>query len=368
MAGLCQRLGVELLAIDFDVEAYITSHSGISTEMACRELRYQWFFSLLAERNATRIATGHNANDNEETLLLNLLRGAGTGGLKGMEPDNGRIIRPLLSLSRTDIEDYLRQQGETHITDSTNLQSDYRRNFLRNEVLPLLRSRWEGTDTAISRAISNLRRENRIVEHAIKQALRNHGSEPGRFLSRKSVWNFADAHTLLFRFAQDAGFSSATAAEMAEAATGNSRPGREWKSATHRLIEERDGWHLHSIAKTKAATDGIFVWEEHDLTPALMAKIKSDRSNSELWTPYPAERYELRHPRTADRISPLGLQGSQLLSDVMKDAHLPRPQREELWIAADKTTGEIIWADSLKRSRHHLLTPAHHKAYRLRKN
>ena len=147
---LCQRLEIPLVVIDFDVNDYMLRHK-ISTEMACRELRYAEFRRILNEKKADRIAVAHHADDNAETLLLNLMRGAGVAGMRGMVPDTGEIIRPLLEVSRTEILHYLESKGETYVTDSTNLISDYRRNFLRNEILPLLESRWPEARRSICR-------------------------------------------------------------------------------------------------------------------------------------------------------------------------------------------------------------------------
>lgn len=172
--SLCNKLDIPLLIKDFDVEEFRLGHPGYSVEMACRELRYEWFRSLLKEFNLERIATGHNADDNIETLLLNLLRGSGTTGLRGMLPDYNGIIRPLLTIHRMEILEYLKNRNLDYVTDSSNLSSDYRRNFLRNDVLPLIRSRWPGADKALDRSIELLRAENAIVESAISSHLPSH--------------------------------------------------------------------------------------------------------------------------------------------------------------------------------------------------
>jgi len=107
---LSGRLGVPLVTVHFDVPEYIR-RNGVSVEMACRDLRYAEFRRIMSQVGAGRIAVAHNADDNAETLLLNLMRGAGVAGLRGMRPDTGEVIRPLLSLSRADIERYLDAKG-----------------------------------------------------------------------------------------------------------------------------------------------------------------------------------------------------------------------------------------------------------------
>lgn len=158
----CDKLGIELLCIEFDTMGYV-KEKGVSVEVACRELRYAEFRKIKSRIGADRIAVAHNADDNVETLLLNLFRGSGITGLRAMLPDTGEILRPLLSVSRKEIEDYLFSEGIEYVVDSTNLESDYRRNFLRNDLIPLIETRWKGVKKAIGKSIENLQGEERVL-------------------------------------------------------------------------------------------------------------------------------------------------------------------------------------------------------------
>ncbi|MBR5857159.1 MAG: tRNA lysidine(34) synthetase TilS [Bacteroidales bacterium] len=122
-----------------DTISYARKNS-LSIEMAAREIRYNWFFSLKEEYNFDYIAVAHHSNDNAETLLLNLIRGTGIAGASGMKELDARtsVIRPLLSYSRQSIEKYLQQRGIPYRTDHTNLENDFARNRIRNEVIPQL--------------------------------------------------------------------------------------------------------------------------------------------------------------------------------------------------------------------------------------
>lgn len=194
--SLCTQLHVPLEIKDFDVYGYKASHPGTSLEMACRDLRYDWFKSLMTEHEADRVATGHNADDNIETLFLNLLRGSGTSGLKGMIEDTGTILRPLLSIHRCQIIEYLESRNLSYITDSSNLTSDFRRNFLRNDVLPLLRQRWPGLDKSLDRSIRLIKSENDIIEKTVM----DHLPSPGSPLERTVVLNFPAPELLVRRY------------------------------------------------------------------------------------------------------------------------------------------------------------------------
>lgn len=159
---LCRGLDVPLDIVHFDVPEYQTTHN-VSLEVACRELRYEYFHRMLQETGFDRIAVAHHADDNIETLFLNLFRGCGIDGLRGMLPDANNVVRPLLHVTRAEILQYLDVIGQTYVTDSTNLQSDYRRNFIRNELLPLIESQWAGARKAITSTISNLRSDSEAL-------------------------------------------------------------------------------------------------------------------------------------------------------------------------------------------------------------
>ena len=160
---LCRDLDVPLDIVHFDVSAYQAAHN-VSLEVACRELRYEYFHRMLQETGLDRIAVAHHADDNIETLFLNLFRGCGIDGLRGMLPDANSVVRPLLHVTRAEILQYLDVIGQAYVTDSTNLQSDYRRNFIRNELLPLIETQWSGARKAITSTISNLRSDSEALD------------------------------------------------------------------------------------------------------------------------------------------------------------------------------------------------------------
>ncbi|MCQ2335411.1 MAG: tRNA lysidine(34) synthetase TilS [Paludibacteraceae bacterium] len=129
--SLCQEVGIVLHTIDFDTE-HVASEKGISIEMAARELRYQWFEELRQMHGYDAIAVAHHQNDQAETLLLNLARGTGLRGLGGMHPKNGYIVRPLLCVTRENIEEYAAKKGWSYVIDSTNADTKIRRNGYRS--------------------------------------------------------------------------------------------------------------------------------------------------------------------------------------------------------------------------------------------
>ena len=134
---LCKRLGIACVTVSCDAPAFAKNH-GMSLEEGARELRYGQFARVAKEVRADRIAVAHNQNDCAETLLFHLARGSGLKGMGGIAPVRDRIIRPLLGISRQEIEVYLEEQGQEYCTDATNLETAYSRNKIRHQVLPLL--------------------------------------------------------------------------------------------------------------------------------------------------------------------------------------------------------------------------------------
>lgn len=150
VAAWCGRNGVRYHKADFDTEQYASSHN-VSIEMAARELRYDWFASLCRDNGYYGVAVAHNANDNAETLILNLLRGTGLRGITGMQVETVvpvtrnelsgvRLLRPMLSFSREQIEEYVAANSLEYHDDRTNAETVYKRNRIRHLVFPVFES------------------------------------------------------------------------------------------------------------------------------------------------------------------------------------------------------------------------------------
>lgn len=166
---LCADNNIPFTAVSCDVKSF-SQEKGLSTEEAARELRY----SIFREKSSgKKMATAHNANDALETAILNLARGTGLKGLAGIPPVRGNIIRPLLPVTRAEIENYLKIKGQTYVTDSTNLSDDYTRNRIRHRIIPLLQ---EINASVIESSVSSLdvvRDENMLIEKMVDEAVKN---------------------------------------------------------------------------------------------------------------------------------------------------------------------------------------------------
>ena len=174
---LCGRLDVPLHLIHFDTQAYADLHR-VSIEMAARDLRYGYFENLRRDIEAQDICVAHHRDDSVETVLLNLVRGTGLRGLRGIQPRNGNIIRPLLSLSREDIVQYLDALGESYVTDSTNLHNDVKRNKIRLDVMPLLRELNPSVSQSIFETSLRVTEALKIFDEAIQRSIADVTTHP----------------------------------------------------------------------------------------------------------------------------------------------------------------------------------------------
>lgn len=182
--SLCARLGVPAHFGRGDVAAF-ARENGLGTEEAARRLRYDFLERTADERGAAAIATAHTADDNAETMLLNLARGAGLRGLCGIPERRGRIIRPILGLTREEVEALLAERGEEHVEDSTNAADDYARNRIRHRAVPALESVNPEFIRAARRAAALLRRDEEFLEGLARDFVeRNAGRLPCRELLR----------------------------------------------------------------------------------------------------------------------------------------------------------------------------------------
>lgn len=156
---LCLEKNIPFIAERIDVPAY-AEEQGLSVEEAARNIRY----ALFEKHAADKIATAHTLSDSAETMLYNLVRGTAMKGLCGIPPVRGRIIRPLISTTREEVEEYLSSIGQTYVTDSTNLSDEYSRNKLRLRVLPLLKEMNPSLLRTMERTAETLRSENDFLE------------------------------------------------------------------------------------------------------------------------------------------------------------------------------------------------------------
>lgn len=357
---LCTARDIPLHIVDFDTHSLALK--GESTEMTCRRLRYDYFRTILKTKGFSRIAIAHNADDNVETFFLNALRGASCNGLKGMAEDNGEIIRPLLRFRRKEIIDFLNSLSQLFVTDSSNLESEhYRRNFLRNEIFPLLESRWQGFSTSVTKTMAMQSRDSKIVNHFVGIALEGVQTMlPWERLSR-----FPDPETLIFYFIKAHGGTTSIAEEM-ERSMEDFIPGKQWIFPNGvKAVFTREGiLILDSEQSPLPLQDKNLVWEKIENVKSEWPQI-SRAPIETAYLPYPPEKYLWVNADSKMKIKSLGLKGSQTVWKILKDAGVSLPERGMIPVLTDAESGEPVWIPGYKRSRIHLVSPEAPFAYKV---
>lgn len=330
-------LGARFLLRSFDTRHYATG-KGISIEMACRELRYAEFERIRCEMEAEAIAVAHHREDNIETMMLNLLRGSGLHGIKAMLPRRENIVRPLLPCSKQELLNYLEQRQLTYVTDSSNLTDDYKRNKLRNCVLPRLYEAFPEAAAQISKSLTNLRGCDALYTSLL----------PERTNSLVDVRRSAAPTTLLHEWLAPYGFNSTVCTNILTAASGAT-----FTSPTHRLtVCPGDKYELKAL-REKCSAKPQLVSRKIDHIKSITFNPKRLYLDASALEGTP--RWELRQWQPGDMMSPYGMKGRRMVSDILADMNVATTARPETWLLL--RNGVILWIIGMRASSHFPITP-----------
>lgn len=331
--ALCQKYQVPCRVISFDTFQYAQEHS-VSIEMAARDLRYDFFFRLLDELNMTKVAVAHHQADQVETVLMHLLRGSGIRGLRGMKPVNGRIIRPMLSCSKAEIESYLKQIGQDFVLDSSNLTDEPLRNTIRHRVLPLLEELNPQALPAIFQSSVYLAQAESLMDEALEDKLKqicdNNNCCPFAVLEAPY------ASLLLHEWLSPYGFN-ASQMEQIIASASERNTGKRFESQTHTVWVEREG----IVCSSKTTDLELPVLEMKSFTvdeisiihDSSMAFLDADKLDMPL---------QHRKVETGDKFKPLGMKGHKLVSDFLTDRKITNHDKQIQSVVVDHS-GHIVW-------------------------
>lgn len=369
---LCHNLGIELRCTDFDVDAYKKSH-GVSTEMACRELRYEWFERQRAALGCSVIAVAHHRDDNIETFFLNLVRGSGITGLAGIKPCNGKIVRPLLGSSRDEIINYLKTLGQDYVTDSTNLENDYARNKIRNVLLPEISRLFPSAMAGIELTLDNLQGDYAVWSGAVEAFKRGAVEACGHGqikIDRRKLAASADPATLLNALLSRYGFNG----EQTKAIASASRVGAVFESKEYVAEVGRNDISVFSPgsfnnAETYALSDAGRIEKEKGILIEIVdnsPEFEFDRSGKTAYFDADAtgDRLTVRHWRQGDRFRPFGMKGSKKLSDYFNDHKFSLLQKLSTPIV--EMQGRIVWIAGERAADDFRVTPSSRRILTMR--
>jgi len=354
-----EQAWVQKLAEKFNVRLHINRanwgesvQSGVQEK--ARKFRYAWFDELLKKQALDYTAIAHHANDNIETFFLNLSRGTGLDGLSGMQFRQGKIIRPLLFAFRTEIEDFLKQEGYSYCTDSSNLSDDYTRNFIRNRIVPLFHQINPSFDVVMQRNLDNLRVAQAVYRQGILQMknelLHFDPTLPGYKLSMLELVGRNVNEQIMYELVREFDFTPSQAADMLDAMGGQS--GLRFDSPTHRCITSRGFFFIQSksnndeeawlIESPESGKRGNFSWKT--IAPH---SIPYDKTNQTALMDVAKLVFPLlvRPWQPGDKIQPLGMRGNKKISDLATDKKLNLFEKEKLRVV--ESDGKIVWVPGL---------------------
>jgi len=346
---LAKKYEAPFFTIDFDTESFATT-SKKSMEEVARNLRYNWFSSLAKENNFKYILTAHHADDNIETVTMNFFRGTGIKGLRGILPKNNNIIRPLLFARRAQLEAFVAEQKLSFVTDYTNAENDYTRNYFRNTILPQINKTYPEAKENILKNIQRFTETEILYQQAInlhlKKLIEIKGNEI--HIPILKLLKTIPLATVIYEVITAYNFTAHQADEVILLL--KSETGKYLQSTTHRIIKNRNWLIIAPLKNTEAHTiiidsndkniafdAGVLQLEKLDKLPSLSTDNSIAMLDASLIT-YPLL---LRKWKQGDYFYPLGMKKKKKLNRFLSDLKLTMPQKENIWIIEmDK---KIIW-------------------------
>ena len=348
--SLCSSLNIPIHLIHFDTAEYASLHQ-VSIEMAARELRYGYFRQLRQDIGAEKVCVAHHRDDAVETLLMNLMRGSGVHGLTGIRAHHDEIVRPLLALSRQEIEDYLHSIGQSYVTDSTNLVDDVMRNKIRLNVLPLLEQINPNVVENIGKTARFMQETEKVVETAIRQQqetlIVHDAQKKTETVAIEALKRLPSPELFLYEWLAKKGFNTTQVEQLAEHLEGVS--GRTFETPDYTLLIDRE---FLILAPRKVQMKTLRIPEEGryrvDEEYCLDVKIKENISISKSDDCITIDKAKVKFPLTVrpvengDAFIPFGMTGRKLVSDYLTDRKCSLFEKQSQLVVTD-SEGQIIW-------------------------
>jgi tRNA(Ile)-lysidine synthase len=364
--NIAANLGLKFYCKHFNTKTFATANK-ISTQMAARQLRYQWFTALCDEHGWQFIATAHHMDDQLETFFINLLRGTGLEGLKGIPARQDRIIRPLLPFLKTEIEGYVREQRLSFREDSSNAGLDYLRNRIRHRLLPLLDELSPAFRKVMPANLEHLAQAGAHLSEAVEKFRAQVLSFENEtvLISISKIQQSKHAALMLHELLQDYGFQATQSHQLLKALDG--RSGATFYSATHRLIKDREKLIIQPLDSLENNDEILFVSEEtaEIFSPIHLQFQIIPLDDSFIIQPDPAKAcldfdtlifpLKIRKWQTGDRFQPLGMKGSMKLSDFFITHKFSIAEKEKIWLITD-AENNIVWIAGCRISQKNRIT------------
>ena len=328
----------------FDTLVYAAENK-ISTQMAARDLRYAWFEKLRIKSNAKYLAIAHHANDDVETFFINLVRGSGLKGFLGIKEKNNAIVRPLLSVSRLEIEQYLKDRGLVFREDSSNASVKYLRNKIRHELIPLLAQMNPSIQQTVKDEMRILDDVAHIYASKVEEVRKDLTQEKNGIvqLEISALLALNPLHSYLYELLSAYGFYAVEA--ISKALQGQS--GKQFFSSTHQLVVDRENIFISLLNKENEVFEitekTISLVYPLEINFKVMADktIIYDNNIAQLDVEKLKFPLTLRKWKEGDKFMPLGMKKFKKLSDFFIDSKFSIIDKQEQWLLCSGV--DIVW-------------------------
>lgn len=360
--SLGEKYGKEVLVKHFNTEAYAHEHK-VSIQVAARALRYSWFQEVVSSEQlvvssmrtnhspfTTHLLTAHHADDNIETVLMNIFRGTGISGLHGILPIQGNIIRSLLFANKAAIVAYAQEQNLSWVEDASNASDKYSRNFFRHHIIPLVKEVYQEADENLLTNIVRWKEAEQLYNKSIEQIkaalLEIKGNEV--HIPVLKLQKQAPLSTIVFEIVKVYGFTSAQVNDIIQLLKAEN--GKYVASQSHRIIRNRNWLIIAPLASLEAmhilieANEPLIPFENGRLA-ITVKQISSAIFENANCVQLDAASIQfpllLRRWKTGDYFYPLGMQKKKKISRFLIDKKLSATEKEKIWVL--ESNQRIVW-------------------------
>lgn len=354
---LATQLFVPFYVNHFSTEKHATEKK-ISIQVAARELRYNWFAQLQNELEKQNencyLVTAHHANDAIETSLHQYFRGTGIEGLTGINflDKERKVVRPLLSFTKTQILEYVKEKNIQYVEDSSNNSNKYKRNFIRNKLLPILQEEYPSIEQNLMNNLQRMQEVEEVYAQSILSVKNNLVKKEGDLLKVATLQLLKQKplKTIVWEIFKDYNFTSAQIPEIVKLCTANNSA--FVKSETHRVIKNRNWLFITALEQKQNSffvieEEGTYSINNQKITCKLTHDFSLDAAKklapNQAWLDANSIKFPLiiRSPKTGDYFYPLGMNKKKKLSRFFIDQKLSAQQKEEVLLV--ESNKKIVW-------------------------
>lgn len=340
----CDKHGISFFSRTFDTKAYQDLMKK-STQEAARDLRYEWFASLMDEVGFQGLVTAHHLNDQLETFLINATRGTGLSGLLGIS-ERKKIYRPLRGISKKTILNYARENKIKWREDDSNAQCNYLRNKIRHQVVTPLENINPQALTNFNNTLEHLTAANKFIIHSLDQIKKEifKRKEETTYINIEALNQQKQLHFCLHHWFYPLGFDVHEVAKLLKA-----QSGKIIRTSTHRLVRDRDQLLLSKLNPDIGSEIPILLEQKTRKLPLNLKWETVTQTTQKKWKTNEAfldkdllkNSLYLRHYRKGDYFYPSGMKGKKLLSKFFKDEKYSLLEKEQQWLFC--SDGQIVW-------------------------